>query len=218
MIKEELLDKLLKKVKTIDKINDCNDNKKRVYLKPTKEDTIAFASLSLFLILNACCWAIFSDQHIAAIIGIVIFLQFLFEELLSFILKVYNSYVGYKEEEVLDFLLRIKNEITQEEYKEFYKYIEEKNLEYKEFYKYIEEKNLFKIGILDFLNIGYKENKESKEKEERIKKEKEHLLEVERERKEKEREIEKQKQEIKKQEAIFSKKKRLAKMYSEYSE
>lgn len=204
MIKEELLDKLLKKVKTIDKINDCNDNKKRVYLKPTKEDTIVFASLSLFLILNACCWAIFSDQHIAAIIGIVIFLQFLFEELLSFILKVYNSYVGYKEEEVLDFLLRIKNEITQEEYKEFY--------------KYIEEKNLFKIGILDFLNIGYKENKESKEKEERIKKEKEHLLEVERERKEKEREIEKQKQEIKKQEAIFSKKKRLAKMYSEYSE
>ena len=121
--------------------------------------------------------------------------------MLSFILKVYNSYVGYKEEEVLDFLLRIKNEITQEEYKEFY--------------KYIEEKNLFKIGILDFLNIGYKENKESKEKEERIKKEKEHLLEVERERKEKEREIEKQKQEIKKQEAIFSKKKRLAKMYSE---
>ena len=204
MIKEELLDKLLKKVKAIDKINDCNDNKKRVYLKPTKEDTIVFASLSLFLILNACCWAIFSDQHIAAIIGIVIFLQFLFEELLSFILKVYNSYVGYKEEEVLDFLLRIKNEITQEEYKEFY--------------KYIEEKNLFKIGILDFLNIGYKENKESKEKEERIKKEKEHLLEVERERKEKEREIEKQKQEIKKQEAIFSKKKRLAKMYSEYSE
>lgn len=201
MIKEELLDKLLKKVKTIDKINDCNDNKKRVYLKPTKEDTIVFASLSLFLILNACCWAIFSDQHIAAIIGIVIFLQFLFEELLSFILKVYNSYVGYKEEEVLDFLLRIKNEITQEEYKEFY--------------KYIEEKNLFKIGILDFLNIGYKENKESKEKEERIKKEKEHLLEVERERKEKEREIEKQKQEIKKQEAIFLKKKRLAKMYSE---
>ena len=201
MIKEELLDKLLKKVKTIDKINDCNDNKKRVYLKPTKEDTIVFASLSLFLILNACCWAIFSDQHIAAIIGIVIFLQFLFEELLSFILKVYNSYVGYKEEEVLDFLLRIKNEITQEEYKEFY--------------KYIEEKNLFKIGILDFLNIGYKENKESKEKEERIKKEKERLLEFERERKEKEQEMEKQEQEIKKQEAIFLKKKTLAKMYSE---
>lgn len=201
MIKEELLNKLLKKVKTIDKINDCNDNKKRVYLKPTKEDTIIFASLSLFLILNACCWVIFSDQHIAAIIGIVIFLQILFEELLSFILKVYNSYVRYKEEEVLDFLLRIKNEITQEEYKELY--------------KYIEEKNLFKIGILDFLNIGYKENKESKEKEERIKKEKERLLEFERERKEKEQEMEKQEQEIKKQEAIFLKKKRLAKMYSE---
>lgn len=201
MIKEELLDKLLKKVKTIDKINDCNDNKKRVYLKPTKEDTIIFASLSLFLILNACCWVIFSDQHIAAIIGIVIFLQILFEELLSFILKVYNSYVRYKEEEVLDFLLRIKNEITQEEYKELY--------------KYIEEKNLFKIGILDFLNIGYKENKESKEKEERIKKEKERLLEFERERKEKEQEMEKQEQEIKKQEAIFLKKKTLAKMYSE---
>lgn len=201
MIKEELLDKLLKKVKTIDKINDCNDNKKRVYLKPTKEDTIIFASLSLFLILNACCWVIFSDQHIAAIIGIVIFLQILFEELLSFILKVYNSYVRYKEEEVLDFLLRIKNEITQEEYKELY--------------KYIEEKNLFKIRILDFLNIGYKENKESKEKEERIKKEKERLLEFERERKEKEQEMEKQEQEIKKQEAIFLKKKTLAKMYSE---
>lgn len=201
MIKEELLDKLLKKVKTIDKINDCDDNKKRVYLKPTKEDTIIFASLSLFLILNACCWVIFSDQHIAAIIGIVIFLQILFEELLSFILKVYNSYVRYKEEEVLDFLLRIKNEITQEEYKELY--------------KYIEEKNLFKIGILDFLNIGYKENKESKEKEERIKKEKERLLEFERERKEKEQEMEKQEQEIKKQEAIFLKKKTLAKMYSE---
>ena len=82
MIKEELLDKLLKKVKTIDKINDCDDNKKRVYLKPTKEDTIIFASLSLFLILNACCWVIFSDQHIAAIIGIVIFLQILFKRLL----------------------------------------------------------------------------------------------------------------------------------------
>ena len=93
-----------------------------------------------------------------------------------------------------------------------FNYIEEKNLEYKEFYKYIEEKNLFKIGILDFLNIGYKENKESKEKEERIKKEKEHLLEVERERKEKKKEKE---YEIEKQEAIFLKKKTLAKMYSE---
>lgn len=166
MIREELLDKLLKKTRIIDNINDYNNNTKRnQYRKITKEDKI-----------------------------ILIIFSLLFKMLFTVIFNVYCYCINYKEESVLDFLLRIRNDITLEEYQELY--------------KYIEEKDLFRNSVFDFLNVGYKENKEKKHFLD--------LLEFERERKKEEKKKKKEKEyEIEKQEAIFLKKKRLAKMYSE---
>lgn len=187
MIREELLDKLLKKTKTIDNINDYNNNKKRnQYRKITKEDKIILIIFSLLFIVNAFYWIAFSQNNIVATV-MILALPFLCEMLFTVVFNVYCYCINYKEENTLDFLLRIRNNITLKEYEELY--------------KYIEERDLFRNSVLDFLNIGYKENKE-----------KERLLEFEREREEKKKEKE---YEIEKQEAIFLKKKTLAKMYSE---
>lgn len=183
MIREKLLDKILKKTRTIDNINDYNNNTKRNrYRKITKKDKIILIVFSLLFIVNAFYWIAFSQNNIVAIV-MILALPFLCEILFAVVFNVYCYFINYKEESVLDFLLRIRNDITLEEYQELY--------------KYIEEKDLFRNSVFDFLNVGYKENKEKKR-----------LLEFERERREKE-------QEIKKQEDIFLKKKRLAKMYGE---
>lgn len=184
MIKEELLDKLLEKTKTIDNINDYNNNMKIKYRKVTREDKIIVSIFSLLFLLNACYWIIFNKNTIVTI-AMVLLLPFLCEILFAVVFNVYCYCINYKEENTLDFLLRIRNNITLKEYEELY--------------KYIEERDLFRNSVLDFLNIGYKENKE-----------KERLLEFEREKEEKKKEYE-----IEKQEAIFLKKKTLAKMYSE---
>lgn len=186
MIKEELLDKLLEKTKTIDNINDYNNNMKIKYRKVTREDKIIVSIFSFLFLLNACYWIIFNKNTIVTI-AMVLLLPFLCEILFAVVFNVYCYCINYKEENTLDFLLRIRNNITLKEYEELY--------------KYIEERDLFRNSVLDFLNIGYKENKE-----------KERLLEFEREREEKKKEKE---YEIEKQEAIFLKKKTLAKMYSE---
>lgn len=78
----------------------------------------------------------------------ILALPFLCEMLFAVIFNVYCYFINYKEESVLDFLLRIRNDITLEEYQELY--------------KYIEEKDLFRNSVFDFLNVGYKENKEKK--------------------------------------------------------
>ena len=167
MIREKLLDKLLKKTRTIDNINDYNNNKKRnQYRKITKEDKIVLIVFSLLFIVNAFYWIIFSQNNIVAIV-MILALPFLYEMLFAVVFNVYCYFINYKEESVLDFLLRIRNDITQEEYEELY--------------KYIEEKDLFRNSVFDFLNIAYKENKEKKR-----------LLEFEREKRKKEQEIEKQ--------------------------
>lgn len=165
MIKEELLDKLLKKRRAIDNINDYN-NAKRNYRKITKEDKIVLIVFSLLFIVNAFYWIVFSQNNIVAIV-MILALPLLCEILFAVVFNVYCYCINYKEESVLDFLLRIRNDITLEEYQELY--------------KYIEEKDLFRNSVFDFLNIGYKESKE-----------KERLLEFERERREKEQEIRKQ--------------------------
>lgn len=167
MIKEELLDKLLKKTRVIDNINDYNNNiNGKKYRKVTKEDKIILIIFSLLFLINAFYWIAFSQNTIVAIVMILL-LPFLGEMLFAVVFNVYCYCINYKEENTLDFLLRIRNDITQEEYEELY--------------KYIEEKDLFRKNVLDFLNIGYKESKE-----------KERLLEFEREKREKEQEIEKQ--------------------------
>ena len=166
MIKEELLDKLLEKTKTIDNINDYNNNMKIKYRKVTREDKIIVSIFSLLFLLNACYWIIFNKNTIVTI-AMVLLLPFLCEILFAVVFNVYCYFINYKEESVLDLLLRIRNDITQEEYEELY--------------KYIEEKDLFRNSVFDFLNIAYKENKEKKR-----------LLEFEREKRKKEQEIEKQ--------------------------
>lgn len=97
----------------------------------------------------------------------VLLLPFLCEILFAVVFNVYCYCINYKEENTLDFLLRIRNNITLKEYEELY--------------KYIEERDLFRNSVFDFLNIAYKENKEKKR-----------LLEFEREKRKKEQEIEKQ--------------------------
>lgn len=166
MIKEELLDKLLEKTKTIDNINDYNNNMKIKYRKVTREDKIIVSIFSLLFLLNACYWIIF-NKNIILTISMILLLPLLCEILFAVVFNVYCYCINYKEENTLDFLLRIRNSITQEEYDELY--------------SYIEKRDLFKNNVLDFLNIAYKENKE-----------KERLLEFERERREKEQEIRKQ--------------------------
>ena len=165
MIKEEFLDKLLQKRRAIDNINDYN-NTKRKYGKITKEDKIIVSIFFLLFLLNACYWIIFNKNTIVTI-SMILLLPLLCEILFAVVFNVYCYCINHKEENTLDFLLRIRNDITQEEYEELY--------------KYIEERDLFKNSVLDFLNIGYKESKE-----------KERLLEFERERREKEQEIRKQ--------------------------
>lgn len=49
MIKEELLDKLLEKTKTIDNINDYNNNMKIKYRKVTREDKIIVSIFFSFI-------------------------------------------------------------------------------------------------------------------------------------------------------------------------
>lgn len=166
MIKEELLDKLVEKTKTIDNINDYNNNMKIKYRKVTREDKIIVSIFSLLFLLNACYWIIF-NKNIILTISMILLLPLLCEILFAVVFNVYCYCINYKEENTLDFLLRIRNSITQEEYDELY--------------SYIEKRDLFKNNVLDFLNIAYKENKE-----------KERLLEFERERREKEQEIRKQ--------------------------
>jgi len=166
MIKEELLDKLLEKTKTIDNINDYNNNMKIKYRKVTREDKIIVSIFSLLFLLNACYWIIF-NKNIILTISMILLLPLLCEILFAVVFNVYCYCINYKEENTLDFLLWIRNSITQEEYDELY--------------SYIEKRDLFKNNVLDFLNIAYKENKE-----------KERLLEFERERREKEQEIRKQ--------------------------
>ena len=165
MIKEELLDKLLQKRRAIDNINDYNSTKRK-YGKITKEDKIIVSIFFLLFLLNACYWIIFNKNTIVTI-SMILLLPLLCEILFAVVFNVYCYCINYKEENTLDFLLRIRNDITQEEYEELH--------------KYIEERDLFKNSVLDFLNIGYKESKE-----------KERLLEFERERREKEQEIRKQ--------------------------
>ena len=166
MIKEELLDKLLEKTKTIDNINDYNNNMKIKYRKVTREDKIIVSIFSLLFLLNACYWIIF-NKNIILTISMILLLPLLCEILFAVVFNVYCYCINYKEENTLDFLLRIRTSIT----KEMNHHI----------YSSISKTELFKNNFLDFLNIAYKENKE-----------KERLLEFERERREKEQEIRKQ--------------------------